>query len=109
MKKKVIAVFTNIHGYQYEHASLINKVKEKYEIVQYIYLGDLIDRGPWVKWVLQSVRNIMESDTPIVLLRGDHENELLNLLNTNDIGCFKFLYRMGAKLQLSLLLVMSMR
>jgi len=90
MKKKVIAVLTDIHGCQYEHVKLIEKIKENNEIVQYIYLGDLIDRGKWSKWVLRHVRNLMKSDIPVVLLKGNHEDNLLNWLKTRNSESYRY-------------------
>ena len=58
----------------------IKKNEQKYEIVKYIYLGDLIDRGPWSKYVLRFVKSLMESTTPIVLLKGNHEDEFIKML-----------------------------
>ncbi|PLX70360.1 MAG: hypothetical protein C0602_05995 [Denitrovibrio sp.] len=97
MKKKVIAVFTDIHGCQYEHVKLIEKIKENNEIVQYIYLGDLIDRGQWSKWVLRYVKNLMESDTPVILLKGNHEDKLLRWLSIRDNEAYRYWMRNGGE------------
>jgi hypothetical protein len=97
MKKKVVAVMSDIHGYQYEHICLINKIKEKHEIIQYIYLGDLIDRGPWVKWVLRFARSLMESNVSVIFLRGNHENGLMAWLNTNNNTILKDWLKNGGK------------
>ena len=80
-KKQAIVAIGDIHGYQYEHVSLLRKIRQQYDIAQLIYLGDLIDRGPWVRWVLRDVRDKIVSGQNVVVLKGNHEDELLSWCN----------------------------
>ena len=50
-----------------------------------VFLGDLIDRGPDARGVVDLVLGLMEDNPEIVTLRGNHEQMLLDCLDYGDL------------------------
>jgi serine/threonine protein phosphatase 1 len=50
-----------------------------------VFLGDLIDRGPDAPGVVERVMSLVRENTNIVVLRGNHEQMLLDCLDYRDI------------------------
>jgi len=96
-KKQAIVAIGDIHGHQYEHVSLLRQIRQQYDIIQLIYLGDLIDRGPHSDWVLRDVRDKITKGYNITMLRGNHENELIKWFNTRDKSFLNNCLKNGGK------------
>lgn len=72
---------TDIHGCFH---SLKNLLEEKVELKKndHLYLlGDYINKGPHSKQVLDYLLELQEKEYTLHLLRGNHEQELLNVLD----------------------------
>ena len=78
MEGRLLAV-GDIHGYREKLERLIDKVKPT-EKDQVVFLGDLIDRGPDSKGVMEYVLNFCRHFPKTVVLRGNHEDLLLQSL-----------------------------
>lgn len=60
-----------------------------------IFLGDLIDKGPDSKKVLDIILNLKNKNTQIIIIRGNHEQNLLDSINNAKI--LKQWFRNGGK------------
>jgi serine/threonine protein phosphatase 1 len=72
-KTSVTAVFTDIHGEFDCFETLLIKIKEKYHIHHYIFTGDVIDRGPNSKKVIDKILSL-QNKYKIDCLMGNHED-----------------------------------
>lgn len=83
-------VFTDIHGcYHSLKALLEEKVVPAKKDVLY-FLGDYISKGPYSKQVLDYLMSLQERGYQLKLLRGNHEQELLNVLaGTTSLTTFR--------------------
>ena len=78
--KGPLYIVPDIHG----RASLLNDLLRALpDSASYVFLGDLIDRGPDSLGVLQTVLQLIEQGRAICL-RGNHEGQLLEILTTNQ-------------------------
>ncbi len=75
----MIAVIGDIHGEFYCFEKLINKIIKKYEIRELILIGDLIDRGPYSKEVLDFAIEL-KKDYNLILILGNHEDMMLDYI-----------------------------
>ncbi len=78
----------DIHGCVNTFKNLLHK-KLKVEAGDRIYLlGDLIDRGPDAKGVLDEVFRLRENGINVMILKGNHEELLLNALENEEAHQF---------------------
>lgn len=75
-----VAVFGDVHGCSKKLRALINKIRAKYPDAELVSVGDLIDRGPDSKGVIEIC--IQEG---VVACLGNHEDWLLDLIQTGNI------------------------
>lgn len=75
--ERPVAIFGDVHGESFKLRALINKIVLKYGKTDFYAVGDLIDRGPDSKGVLDTC---IEHGIPSIL--GNHEIWFHQLLNT---------------------------
>ncbi|MEA3015154.1 MAG: serine/threonine protein phosphatase 1 [Sphingomonadales bacterium] len=63
---------------------------------RYIFLGDLIDRGPESRGVVERLMTLAEAGLDARFLMGNHEEVLLRALD-GDVGALRFLVRIGGR------------
>ena len=79
MARRLVA--TDIHGCYYSFKQLLEeKIKLKKDATLYL-LGDYINKGPYSKEVLDYLIQLRESGYTLQMLRGNHEQELLNFID----------------------------
>jgi serine/threonine protein phosphatase 1 len=61
-----------------------------------VFLGDLMDRGPASREVIEFLMNFSPNWTDVVYLRGNHEEVMLDVLNGN-IGAMRSWFEFGGK------------
>lgn len=76
-QEKIIAVLGDIHGCLHTLNSLFEKIKDRCEEI--FSVGDLIDRGPYSKEVVQFC-----IDNNVMPVRGNHEDMLLKAIENSD-------------------------
>lgn len=69
-------VIGDVHGCREELVKLIKEIDEEYPWSRLIFLGDLVDRGPDSRGVLEVARGLKEDRTAF-FLRGNHEDKHL--------------------------------
>ena len=67
----------DIHGCAHTFKKLVEKIELRQED-ELILLGDMIDRGPDSKGVLDEILRLREKGYLVVLLKGNHEELMLN-------------------------------
>ena len=79
MDIKRIAAIGDIHGCFFQLIELLNKIKDRYEDdgTFFVFLGDLIDRGPDSVGVVKYVKHLVE-DGKAVCIKGNHEDMYLS-------------------------------
>lgn len=77
-------IISDIHGCNKTFQSALKAVKLK-KNDKLIVLGDLIDRGPDSKGVLDSIIALKHAGFDLVCLKGNHEQMLLDVLNDNNL------------------------
>jgi serine/threonine protein phosphatase 1 len=82
-------IIGDVHGHFQTFKALLNKLPENSNILM---LGDLIDRGPNSREVI----NLIKSNSNINTLLGNHEFLLINYLDNKD-PYGNFIYNGGAK------------
>jgi serine/threonine protein phosphatase 1 len=70
----------DVHGYRLKLEALMEKVRPTAED-QVVFLGDLIDRGPDSRGVIDFVLDFCRQHPQTVVLRGNHEDLLLRCLD----------------------------
>lgn len=65
----------DIHGCYYTFCQLLTHWKREEEVL--VLVGDLIDRGNYSAKVLQLCKELSEGDHQVVVLKGNHEAELI--------------------------------
>ncbi len=75
--KRLLAV-GDIHGYVEKLIALLDQVQPS-NTDRIVFLGDYIDRGPDSKGVINYLHDLMAKFPQIVFLRGNHEQQLLNM------------------------------
>jgi serine/threonine protein phosphatase 1 len=63
---------------------------------RYIFLGDLIDRGPESRGVVERLMALAEAGPDVRFLMGNHEEVLLRALD-GDVRALRFLVRIGGR------------
>lgn len=87
--KRLLAI-SDIHGCNKTFNELLNKV-ELTQSDTIIITGDLINRGPDSKGVLKTVLNLISQNYNVKVIRGNHEQMLLEAINSDPIYLHKFL------------------
>jgi len=64
--------------------------------VELVFLGDLVDRGPDSKGVVERLLGLSRTGAPIRFLMGNHEEMFLRALD-GDVRALRFLIRIGGK------------
>ncbi len=77
MKKYAIS---DIHGYINTFESLLNTIGYKEQEDELYILGDLVDRGPDSRGVLDKIMTMQQAGLKVFCLRGNHEQMMLNAL-----------------------------
>lgn len=77
-------VISDIHGCFLTLKKLLEKI-EYHSTDQLLILGDLIDRGPRSKEVLDFFLEVQKIGSPVVLLRGNHEVMFLDALRDSAL------------------------
>lgn len=70
----------DIHGCYYTFCQLLEHWNREREVL--ILVGDLIDRGNYSAKVLQLCKELSEGNNQVVVLKGNHEAELIQYLTT---------------------------
>jgi serine/threonine protein phosphatase 1 len=78
-------VIGDIHARPELLDQLIRDVPWDIKTDKIILLGDLIDRGPDAKTVVERVMEMIEDNPNMVVLRGNHEQMLLDCLDYQDL------------------------
>ncbi|HET9530793.1 MAG TPA: metallophosphoesterase family protein [Blastocatellia bacterium] len=78
-------VIGDIHGRLNLLDQLISNVPWDVKSDKIVFLGDLIDRGPDAPGVVDRVISLVGENPAIVVLRGNHEQMLLDCLDYRDI------------------------
>ncbi|TYB33484.1 MAG: serine/threonine protein phosphatase [Flexistipes sinusarabici] len=73
----MIAVIGDVHGCIKTLSELVERLLRKYDIEKFIFIGDLIDRGPASSEVMEYVQDL-KREYPVELLRGNHEDMMLD-------------------------------
>src|SRR3977135_2879228 len=78
-------VVGDIHGRLQLLAQLIENVPWDVARNKIVFLGDMIDRGQDAPGVVSRVMELAKSNPNIVVLRGNHEQMLLDCLDYGDL------------------------
>lgn len=73
----MIAVIGDVHGCVNTLSELVERLLKKYDVEKFIFIGDLIDRGPASAEVIQYVQDLKKTYS-LELLRGNHEDMMLD-------------------------------
>jgi serine/threonine protein phosphatase 1 len=82
MRKKVMIrtlVISDIHGCYQEFRELLELVKYKPKADKLILLGDLVDRGPGSKEVVEYVIKLSREEN-VIVLRGNHDQRFIDVM-----------------------------
>ncbi len=74
-------VCTDIHGCYHSFKSLLEEKVKLHPDDNLFFLGDAINKGPFSREVLDYLMAMDQDGYKLSLLRGNHEQELLNVLN----------------------------
>ncbi len=72
--KKYTWIIGDVHG-MFDHLNYLLKFLNTHQSEKYIFLGDLIDRGPSSKQVIDRIMNLPEE---VICLLGNHEHMMLD-------------------------------
>ena len=87
MQGERIVIITDLHGCYDECRQLLNKLSFDKDRDRLINLGDTIDRGPKIYEVFEFLRGLKEEmKERCVLIRGNHEQMMLNSIDRKGIG-----------------------
>ena len=78
MGRRIVA--TDIHGCFHSFKNLLEEKVGLEKFDQLYLLGDYINKGPHSKQVLDYLMQLQENEYTVSMLRGNHEQELLNVL-----------------------------
>ena len=78
-------VIGDIHGRPKLLNQLINNVPWDVEQDKIVFLGDLVDRGPDAPGVIERVMELVAANPNVVVLRGNHEQMMLDCLDYGDL------------------------
>lgn len=74
-------IITDIHGCYYSLKALLEQQVQLHQEDHLYLLGDYISKGPFSKQVLDYLMELQEKGFQLHMLRGNHEQEILNVLN----------------------------
>jgi len=77
MKGRLLAI-GDIHGCNRKLKQLLDRIKVDPHADILVFIGDYIDRGPEVRGVIDTLRDLKEACRNVVCLRGNHEDMFLN-------------------------------
>jgi Calcineurin-like phosphoesterase len=78
-------VIGDIHGRPNLLDQLINNVPWDVEKDKIVFLGDLVDRGPDAPGIIERVMKLASANPNVVVLRGNHEQMMLDCLDYGDL------------------------
>lgn len=78
-------VIGDVHGRPLLVEQLIRNVPWDLENDKIVFLGDLIDRGNGARAVVDIVMNLARANKNVIVLRGNHEQMLLDCLDYGDL------------------------
>jgi serine/threonine protein phosphatase 1 len=78
-------VIGDIHGRPNLLDQLIKNVPWDVERDKIIFLGDLIDRGPDAPAIIERVMGLARNNEQVVVLRGNHEQMMIDCLDFGDL------------------------
>lgn len=78
-------VIGDIHGRPDLLDQLINNLPWDVEQDKIVFLGDLIDRGPDAPGVIERVMELATLNPNVIVLRGNHEQMMLDCLDYGDL------------------------
>jgi serine/threonine protein phosphatase 1 len=78
-------VIGDVHARPHLVEQLIRDVPWDIKRDKIVFLGDLIDRGPDAPTVVEMVMRLVEDNPNVVVLRGNHEQMLLDCLDYGDL------------------------
>lgn len=89
-----IALIGDVHGCSRELRDVLSRIDESVEHI--VFLGDLVNRGPGSKGVLEIIANLRAGNGPTVtLIAGNHDLQLLRVLEDEDESEENEFLRMG--------------
>ena len=87
MQGERIVIITDLHGCYDECRQLLNKLSFDQDRDRLINLGDTIDRGPKIYEVFEFLRGLKEEmKERCVLIRGNHEQMMLDSIDRKGFG-----------------------
>lgn len=88
----------DVHGQYRSLEKLLSNLPIDWQQDELVFVGDLIDRGPSPRRVLEFVRNLQVKNPLVRVLRGNHEQILLDCFETDkQLKSFKRWLNMGAE------------
>lgn len=78
--KRMIAI-SDIHGMYQMFLKLLEKVNYDFKRDQLIILGDLVDRGPESRELIEYLISLRNKGANLVVLRGNHDDMFIQSLN----------------------------
>ncbi len=97
--KRLLAV-GDIHGYIEKLKALLDQVQPS-ETDRIVFLGDYIDRGPNSKAVINYLHDLRARFPQSVFLRGNHEQQLLNMAFSGKAEDVEFFLKNGGDASLA--------
>ena len=91
--KRLIAV-GDIHGCLEDLKCLIAQLGDLSDTL-IVFLGDYIDRGPNSRGVLDYLIQLKERYPHFIMLKGNHEDMLIDAMESDDCGVFRLYIRNG--------------
>ncbi len=79
-----LCIIGDVHGEMYLLDQLMRKIPSG---VQFVFVGDLVNRGPQTREVLDFVGNLVRAGTGVVVM-GNHERALLRFLDDGEFVPF---------------------
>ncbi|GAB6988777.1 metallophosphoesterase family protein [Paenibacillus pini] len=73
-------VISDIHGCYDEFVDLLDDMKYQANVDQLIILGDLVDKGPKSKDVIELVITLFEEGN-VIILRGNHDQRFIDVMS----------------------------
>ena len=87
MQGERVVIITDLHGCYDECRQLLNKLSFDKDKDRLINLGDTIDRGPKIYEVFEFLRGLKEEmKERCVLIRGNHEQMMLDAIDKRGFG-----------------------
>jgi len=92
----MICAIGDVHGCVRTLDKLINKIFAKYSVEEFIFLGDVVDRGEAVRETIELITDLSREKS-VTVLEGNHEEMVMDFA----VGMMKFdisaFYRHGGK------------